>query len=211
MFEIDRSDCVFLDFDGVIKDSVAVKSDAFEQLFLPFGGEIGQKVRRHHEANGGISRFEKLPLYLSWVGMKSDQELVSEYSDRFSSLVMQGVIESEWVAGVEGFLEKHHQDRDLFLVTATPENEIKEISAALNISHFFHNIIGAPTDKVDAISRLLNEYQIVAERAVMIGDSLSDYQAAVANKVPFVLRRTSLNQGLQRSLDCSMIEDFLDE
>ena len=28
---------IFLDFDGVIKDSVEIKSNAFEQLFLPSG------------------------------------------------------------------------------------------------------------------------------------------------------------------------------
>ena len=45
---------IFWDFDGVIKDSMTVKSDAFEQLFLPFGENIAKKVRTHHEANGGI-------------------------------------------------------------------------------------------------------------------------------------------------------------
>ena len=55
---------VFLDFDGVIKDSVGGKSDAFEKLFLPFGTGISKKVRLHHEDNEGVSRFDKLPLYL---------------------------------------------------------------------------------------------------------------------------------------------------
>ena len=202
---------IFFDFDGVIKDSVEVKSDAFEQLFQPYGEVIATKVRQHHEANGGMSRFEKLPLYLSWSGVESDRKVISEYSDKFSSMVSQKVIESEWVAGVEDFLEKYHQDKKLFLVTATPQKEIEKITKVLNIDRFFQEIIGAPTSKFDAIRWILDEYHIMADQAVMIGDSPSDYQGAVSNKVSFILRKTPLNQGMQRELDCKIIVDFLDE
>ena len=36
-------DVIFWDFDGVIKESVEVKSNAFEQLFSPFGKEVSKK------------------------------------------------------------------------------------------------------------------------------------------------------------------------
>ena len=39
----DHYQYIFWDFDGVIKDSVLLKSDAFEQLFLNFGDLNGQK------------------------------------------------------------------------------------------------------------------------------------------------------------------------
>ena len=43
----------------------------------------------------------------------------------------------------------------------------------------------------------------------MIGDSNSDYEAAMENKVKFVLRKTELNKNLQKKLKCKMINDFL--
>ena len=46
---------IFWDFDGVIKDSVKVKSTAFGELFAPFGEDIVNRVIEHHEANSGIS------------------------------------------------------------------------------------------------------------------------------------------------------------
>lgn len=199
---------IFLDFDGVIKDSVEIKSIAFEQLFQPFGNDIAKKVRLHHEANGGMSRFEKLPIYLSWSGLSSDLKMIKQYSSKFSNLVVQRVIESEWVEGVENFLEKYHKKQNFFLVTATPQQEIQEITNALNISRYFRSIIGSPTKKVDAIRSLLNDYHINTDQSVMIGDSMSDYQGASANNVPFILRKTRLNQDLQRELDCPMIENF---
>ena len=44
-----RAEIIFWDFDGVIKESVGVKSDAYEKLFLPFGEGVAKKIRRHHE------------------------------------------------------------------------------------------------------------------------------------------------------------------
>ena len=41
---IKKAKTIFWDFDGVIKDSVSVKSDAFEELFLPFGSDVAKKL-----------------------------------------------------------------------------------------------------------------------------------------------------------------------
>ena len=40
---------VFWDFDGVIKESIEVKSIAFEQLFMPFGRKISKFVLAENE------------------------------------------------------------------------------------------------------------------------------------------------------------------
>ena len=52
-------EAIFWDFDGVIKDSVEIKSDAFEDLFSPFGLNLSKKVRKHHENNTGLTRYDK--------------------------------------------------------------------------------------------------------------------------------------------------------
>jgi len=200
---------IFWDFDGVIKDSVEVKSGAFEYLFLPFGKEIAKKVRMHHEANGGMSRFEKIPIYLEWSGQVPLQHLIDEYAAKFSLLVRKKVIASEWIDGVFGYLENNYNRQHFFLITATPQKEIEDIILSLNIKHFFKEVIGAPTKKNDAINILLKEYSIVPESSLMVGDSSSDYYAAKKNGVPFVLKRSNLNKALQRQLDCMMIYDFL--
>lgn len=38
---------IFWDFDGVIAESVNVKTEAFYNLYLPYGIEIAEKVRRY--------------------------------------------------------------------------------------------------------------------------------------------------------------------
>ena len=200
---------IFWDFDGVIKDSVEVKSDAFEQLFLTFGREIAKKVRRHHEANGGMSRFDKLPLYLKWAGQALSPLLVDKYAQQFSLLVTQRVIDSEWVDGVLEYLQSNHSRQQFFLITSTPQQEIENIISQLQIANYFQQVIGSPTTKSEAIQSLLSCYNLNPEQAVMIGDSSGDYNAAIDNNITFVLRKTELNKNLQDQLKCTVIEDFL--
>ena len=199
---------VLFDFDGVIKDSVSVKSDAFELLFTEFGTEISTRVREHHEANGGMSRFEKFPLYLSWAGITPTDSLIEVCTDQFSKLAKQKVIDSEWVAGVEGFLIDNSNKHKMFVVTATPQSEIEEILKALEIFDYFFEVIGSPIKKSEAISRLINKYQLNPEMTVMIGDSMPDYLAASHNNIEFILRNTELNTEMQKTLQCKMIDDF---
>ena len=102
--QLESYEFVFLDFDGVIKDSVEVKGDAFEELFSSYGKDIGERVRIHHEANGGLSRYKKLPLYIEWVGVRPNANTIEEFAERFSSLAKSAVINSPWVAGMPDYL-----------------------------------------------------------------------------------------------------------
>jgi phosphoglycolate phosphatase-like HAD superfamily hydrolase len=203
-----NSKTVFWDFDGVIKDSVKVKSEAFEQLFSPFGNKIANKVRSHHEENGGMSRFDKLPIYLGWAEQNLEQQNVDKYEKKFSLLVKEKVINSDWVAGIYNFLKSNYKKQQFFLLTATPQQEIEDIVSKINISDFFIEIIGSPVKKKDAIKRIIVDFSIDTEESLMIGDSDVDYEAAVVNKVPFILRKTNLNKSLQKKMNGLMIKNY---
>ena len=200
---------IFWDFDGVIKDSVEVKSNAFFKLFEEFGHDIALRVRSHHEDNGGLSRFEKLPIYLKWAGKKPTEELLSEYCVKFSQLVKQDVIESKWVPGVLEFIRKNNKKSSFFIITATPQDEIEEIMIELGIMRYFIEVIGSPTNKEHAIKKILKKYSILPNNSIMIGDSYSDLYAANLNYVPFILRRTKNNKTLQKELNCPKIYNFI--
>jgi phosphoglycolate phosphatase-like HAD superfamily hydrolase len=189
---------IFWDFDGVIKDSVEVKADAFEELFLPFGKDVAGRVRRHHEDHGGMSRFEKMPVYLGWAGIPDTKENIREYCGRFSELALQGVIDAPWVPGVREYLEMNHRLQPFILITATPEEEIVAILSRLGIDRFFREVHGAPKKKSMAVKEVLERYHLNPGETLLIGDSSSDYQAALENGVPFLLRRTTFNAALQK-------------
>ena len=200
---------IFWDFDGVIKDSVEVKGDAFESLFLSFGKKFSKKIRRHHEKNGGMSRFDKVSIYLAWAGQDPTKRIVDQYADKFSQLVKQKVIDSSWVDGIKEYLQEHYDKQQFFLVTATPQLEIEYILDQLKIKLYFQKVIGSPINKGKAVDSLLKEYDIDPIQAIMVGDSISVYKAAESNNVAFILRRTSLNEELQQKLNCKMVKNFL--
>ena len=134
---INQSEVIFWDFDGVIKDSVEVKSIAFEELFSEYNQDLADRVRDHHERNGGLSRFEKIPLYLSWSSEVVTDNKIQELCNRFSLLVKQAVIDSPWIHGFLEFIERHYKDKKHILVTATPTKEIEEILAGNELTKVY--------------------------------------------------------------------------
>jgi phosphoglycolate phosphatase-like HAD superfamily hydrolase len=200
---------LFWDFDGVIKDSVDVKTRAYEDLFKPFGLVTAARVRSHHEGNGGQSRFEKIPLYLGWAGQAVTDELVATYCQRFSEAVRQAVIDSLWVPGAREYLLANHGRQRFVLVTATPQAEIEGILESLGIAHCFAEVHGAPTGKAAAIKSVLSRWGCGCEQAILIGDSESDMKAAASSGIDFVLRRTNLNEHLQRLHRGAQCENFV--
>ncbi|MED5198796.1 MAG: HAD family hydrolase [Gemmatimonadota bacterium] len=192
---------VFWDFDGVVKDSVEVKSDGFRWIVRGAGDSIANRVQRHHEANGGTSRFEKIPLYLSWAGMSSDAAAVRRACSEFSRFVVDAVIDSPWVPGVRDYLVENRGNQVFILVTATPADEIGWILERLDLLPCFSEVHGAPMAKADAVSETLARHLFEPDQSVFIGDSESDHRAATSNNVPFLLRRHRFNDDLIEVLD----------
>ncbi len=201
---------VFWDFDGVIKDSVSVKTEAFVQLFKEYGNELTQKIKEHHIVNGGMSRFEKIPLYASWAGKELNEEEIKNYSKKFSEIAVQKVIDSKWVLGVEEVLKKKPFRQKFILVSATPEEELLFILKKLNLYDCFVSVYGSPMPKKTAIERSINEFSVNNEECLMIGDSQADLDAAIANNIKFLLRLHDSNQSMKKVFKGFSVNNFID-
>ena len=200
---------VFWDFDGVIKESIAVKTDAFVQLFESFSDEVSRRVREHHEAHGGMSRFDKMPLYMAWAGVSVTESGVAAYCQKFSDIVLRRVINAPWVAGVERILRENPYAQEFVLVTATPQDEIIEILNAIDLRHSFTEVFGAPTKKGAAIRDCLSRRDVPLAQCLMIGDARADMDAAVENGIPFLLRRHASNKDVFCNYSGDSVEDFV--
>ncbi len=192
----------------MIKDSVDVKTKAFMQLFSSYGPEVEEKVWIHHEANGGMSRFKKMPVYLQYAGETVTESRVTELCDAFGKLVFKNVVDCAWVKGAKEYLEQNRYSQNFYLVSATPTEELKNIVHELGITNCFSAIYGAPTTKTDAIQMILQQKEVLPSHAVMIGDARADLDAAVANDVPFILRKHSSNQSLVSGFTGYIINDI---
>ena len=205
-----RARLVFWDFDGVIKDSLLVKEEAFFTIFETYGSDLSSRVCKHHRGNGGVSRFDKFPLYLSWAGLPVTPQAISELSSRMESLVVDGVLTSDWVPGVKNLLHNNPYRQKFVVVSATPLVELTYIIARLGLASCFQSIYGSPTSKTDAIAGFMSAFGYPSQSCLMIGDSQADYDAAENNGISFLLRRHSWNSDVFQSYTGPSIFDFKD-
>lgn len=205
---LEKFDLIFWDFDGVIKESVSIKTEAFVELFSSYGEEVCNKIREHQEWSGGMSRFEKIPIYFEWANIKPTRSEINDSLLFFSKIVKNKVINSEWVPGVHDFLRANNKNYIFIMASATPQNELEDICQLLGISKYFIKLYGSPNSKSNAIKSSMLEFNCPAENCLMIGDMQADIDAAKKNKISFILRRHNLNNNLD-SKDLFMeITDF---
>ena len=60
---IEDKSIIIFDFDGVLVDSVEIKTNAFAFIYKEYGDDIVDKVIYHHRLNGGMSRYKKFEYY----------------------------------------------------------------------------------------------------------------------------------------------------
>ena len=205
---LSKADVIFWDFDGVIKESSAIKSLAFEEMFSKYGNEVLEKVMEHHQLNGGISREVKIPLYFSkFVGFSLTSQETEDRCLEYSKLVVQKVIDAPWVPGVLDYLKSKTDHQRFVLITGTPYLEIIEILTSLNILDCFQTIYGSPTSKIKALEQEIQSNTEVKD-CLFIGDSPTDYESANAYDIPFLLRETYENKKLFLNYSGPRLHDF---
>lgn len=203
---------LFFDFDGVLVDSNAIKTQAFKELFANYGEDVVGAVVNYHRLHGGISRVEKIrhafeiilrmPLSADHLAM-----LATDYSKR----VMDKVVRAGWIAGAYEFLEKYHRALPLFVISGTPEKELKSILQLRKMDHYFSAALGSPIKKPQHIRSLLSRYTLNPHECVFVGDALTDYNAAVDTGLFFIGVQGDVKfpDGTCVLPDCTTLDDAL--
>jgi len=200
---------IIFDFDGVIAQSVQVKTDAFATLYKPFGDTVVNKVIKHHEANGGISRFDKIRLYhQSFLNKMVTKMEIEKLAEQFSNLVVKKVIESPYVPGVLEYIQQCSEKFNLFISTGTPTNEMIQILNKKGINEYFINVYGSPEKKSVHLSRIMSKYNYNPNELIFYGDAATDIEAAAEASIPFVLVKNSFNKELVSSFRGEIISNF---
>ena len=178
---------LFFDFDGVLADSVEVKSDAFAKIFECYGPEIQEMVVDHHRINGGMTRRDKFRYYHDEFLKKSlsDGE-IDLLCNRFSELVVDRVVASPEIPGAEDFLKRWYRETICFVVSATPDDEIVRIVDKRGLARYFKAVLGSSMTKQQNIEYLINQYALKEKECLFFGDAESDYRAAKACGMNFL-------------------------
>lgn len=196
---------IVLDFDGVIVESEEIKNQAFRDVFSDYPQYLDQ-IMNYHLTHKTTSRYEKFEHIVTQILKETYNETrASEINSRFSPLVRQRIIECPYVHGSEDFLNYFSPTLPLYLVSATPQEELESIVEARMISQQFKKIYGNPWGKTEAISEIMREEKVSPEAVVYIGDTIDDYKVADQLELLFVGR---INQQSFDGLEISAYDDM---
>jgi HAD superfamily hydrolase (TIGR01549 family) len=184
----EKYQAVFFDFDGVILDSVDVKTRAFETMFEAYGPEAQQEVVQYHLSNGGVSRFDKFRYYYENIlNIKISEHEVQELSKKFAELVVQGVIDSPFIKGACETLDLIKKRRiPSYVVSGTPHDEINFIVKEKGLSDYFEEVHGSPRKKREITLEIIERRGYNPVKCIFIGDAMSDYEAARKTGMQFL-------------------------
>ena len=201
---------VAFDFDGVIVESVDVKTQAFARIFADAGPAIVEKVVTYHLENGGVSRVEKFRhFYRHYLKQQLPDSELETLCDRFRTLVFEDVIAAPWVPGALESVKRFYADGlPQFIVSGTPGDELEQIVTQREIRQYFDGVFGSPRQKADLLQWILSANGLAPSEVLFIGDAMTDYEGARISGVRFVARSTSEDFTRWRALGVSFLQDL---
>lgn len=187
---------IVFDFDGVLAESVDVKTRAFASAFSDEPPQVVQQVVAYHLQNGGVSRFEKFEtIYRDILKRPLPEAMFQRLCEQFSRFVVEEVVAAPWVEGAQEFLTTHHGRYQFFIVSGTPDEELKDIVRRRGMAAWFDEVLGSPKAKDALLREAMRRHHLQSAELVLVGDAESDWLAARQVGIPFIWRRTSDHPG----------------
>ncbi|MDV2482603.1 HAD family hydrolase [Methanoculleus sp. Wushi-C6] len=179
---------LILDFDGVVVESLPLKTAAFRKVFS-FAPEHLDEIIAFHLENGGMSRYDKYRyIYENILHEPLTPEQEEWLASEYVGLIFDAMLTVPYVEGAEELLEDCSRRLPLYIVSATPEGEMHEIARRRDLTKYFVRIYGSPKTKAECIREILAETGASPGEALFVGDAPNDWQAAYATGVRFVAR-----------------------
>jgi phosphoglycolate phosphatase-like HAD superfamily hydrolase len=180
---------IAFDFDGVIIESVDIKTNAFARLFASEPEPARYAIQAFHLANGGMSRFDKFEhIHREILHRPLPAAEAARLAERFATLVFEAVVDCPFVPGALDFVERRAAEMPLFVVSATPEDELVRIVERRGLSGFFSALRGSPRSKAVNLAEVVALSGFDPAEVLMVGDGRQDHDAAMAVGTPFIGR-----------------------
>lgn len=175
------------DFDGVVLDSATLKRQAFADVYRHVPEHQYRAVVAYLSRRGGQPRevkFRHIEEHI--LGKRTSDGHIQELCGQFKTSVAERLLEAPPIPGALAFLNRWQHRRPLYLLSATPEQELTAIVEQRQLTPYFEEVVGAPPDKATGLRNLLTRHKLAPKATVMIGDSYNDYRAARSNGTLFV-------------------------
>lgn len=178
---------IFWDFDGVILNSMKIKGDGFFELFQDYDKKLVNQLEEYHYSNGGVSRFEKIKYFYNEI-LKKDifEEENLRLADMFANIIKKKIFDKKnLIQDSLLFIEKNYNKYNFHIVSGAEDKELNNLCEYFEIDKYFHSIDGSPTKKEILVKNVFEKYNYNQNETILIGDAITDYNAAVKNGIKF--------------------------
>lgn len=171
--------CLVFDCDGVILDSVPVKTRAFARLAEPYGEEARDRFVMYHTVHGGVSRYRKFQWFFREIlGRDISPEESQDWGERFAQYALDEVRRCPLIAGAQQTLEHWHGRLPLYVCSGTPTEELCTILQERGLFSLFTGVYGSPPAKAERLAQIVRQAGLDPADVLMVGDALTDRNAA---------------------------------
>lgn len=187
MQSLSNYDVYIFDCDGVILDSNQLKIDAMRSALSGLISDVS-KVELcvdYFRINFGKSRFHHVDVFindyldLDGVVKEHTKKLIL---DAYSSQCKALYLSAEITPGFIEFITSLNGNK--YVASGSEQGELREVFQERGLDTYFNGIFGSPIRKPQLISDIL-ECESKA-KALMLGDAVSDLEAAVDNNIDFI-------------------------
>ncbi len=184
-------DAAVFDFDGTLVDSAKAKRNSFFAIFPDtpaHRGIVGAVLAddpdglRHCVIPKMLERMENLRLD----GAVTADELIRRYGEISESAVAL----SGELPGASALLAALAPRLELHLCSMTPQSALQSQVAARGWTAHFKSVRGHPFTKIQTVAKILSDGGVEPHRVAVVGDSVSDEEAARANGCQFLAIRS---------------------
>ena len=186
---INKYKTIIFDCDGVILNSNEIKTESFRKALKNYDSKLVNQFINFHKLNGGISRYEKIKVFLNDLVPKYNisiqNDSYEEILSRYSHYCKDSLKNAEVAKGLF-YLREITNSTKWLIISGGDQNELRDTFFHKKIDYFFNGgIFGSPDSKDEIIVReVLNKN--ILKPALFIGDSKLDYFAANSNNLDFI-------------------------
>jgi phosphoglycolate phosphatase-like HAD superfamily hydrolase len=194
MHQFDKYSLLIFDCDGVLINSNNLKVKAMEEALFTLGIDkiLVHKCSNYFANNFGKSRYYHIDYFVNNIldVNESDQQIFkSALLTEYSRLCEELYLTAEISPFVEELLKTNQSVK--YVASGSDQSELRNIFRKRDLDKYFEDILGSPEKKAVNVSQILNNNK--TSNAVMIGDAISDLEAARDNNIDFIFYRPLSN------------------
>lgn len=171
---------IVFDCDGVLLESMDVKSAAFRRIGEEYGPEMADRLVLYHHMHGGVSRYRKFEWMFGELGKEATDDEMARLNEKFVAVAYEEMKRCPMVPGAKETLDAWRGRRPMYVASGAPEDELRLILEKRGMASYFAGIYGSPTVKTQILRAIVEHNGVYPGDVVMVGDSRIDLCAAEA-------------------------------